>query len=80
MITFSKPVEVWENYAELKDREVAFRETQSRTETYLTETGYQEFQIRPALDLRIAPAPDSEPENLSFDWDIIEFTESYVVI
>ena len=30
--------------------------------------------------MQIAPAPDSEPESLSFDWNIIEYTESYVVI
>lgn len=30
--------------------------------------------------MAIAPAPDSEPETLSFDWEIIEYTESYVVI
>ena len=27
LIVFSTPIEIWENYAELKDREVAFRET-----------------------------------------------------
>lgn len=53
---------------------------QSRTETYLTEDGYQDFQIRPALDLQIAPAPDSEPEALAFNWEIVEYTEYYVVI
>ena len=64
----------------MKEEEVAFRSVKSRTETYLTESGYQEFEIRPAIDLRITPAPDSQPEKLNFDWNIIEFTESYVVI
>ena len=68
-----------EEYANLKEKEVAFKKLQSRTETYLTETGFQDFEIRPALDIQIAPAPDSDPEKLSFDWEIIEFTETYCV-
>lgn len=80
-ISFSQPLAVPEEYTEIKDSEVAFfRSTQSRTETYLTEDGYVDFEIRPALDLQIAPAPDSEPEALQFDWDIVEYKESYVVI
>ena len=39
-ITFSQPIEIWENYGDLKDEEVAFRSAESRTETYLTEFGY----------------------------------------
>ena len=46
----------------------------------MTETGYVDFEIRPALDINVKPAPDSEPEKLEFDYEIIEFTESYVVI
>ena len=30
-----------------REKEVAFRSTQARTETYLTENGYQDFEIRP---------------------------------
>lgn len=30
--------------------------------------------------MKIAPAPDSEPESLAFDWEIVEYEESYVVI
>ena len=47
---------------------------------FLTEDGYDEFKIRPAIDLQIVPSVDSQPENLSFGWDIIEFTESYIII
>ena len=43
---------------------------------FLTEDGYNEFQIRPAIDLQIVPSLDSQPEKLSFGWDITEFTES----
>ena len=51
-ISFSQPLEVPSEYSDIKDSEVAFiRNTQSRTETYLTEDGYVDFEIRPALDL-----------------------------
>ena len=51
-ISFSQPLAVPEQYTDIKDSEVAFyRSTQSRTETYLTEDGYVDFEIRPALDL-----------------------------
>ena len=80
-IKFSAPLRVPEEYASYKDKEVAFRRsTEARTETYLADDGYQDFEIRPSIEMKIAPAPDSEPESLHFDWEIIEFTESYVVI
>ena len=79
-LTFSTDMQIPEDFNNLKNEEVAFKKLQSRTETYLTETGYQDFEIRPALDIQIAPAPDSEPEKLSFDWEIVEFTEKYCII
>jgi len=80
-IKFSVPLQVPPDWQGFKDKEVAFRRsTQSRTETYLGDDGYQDFEIRPSIDMKIAPAPDSEPESLAFDWEIVEYEESYVVI
>jgi len=79
-IAFSAALQVPDDFQQVKEQEVALRSGASRTETYLTDTGYVDFQIRPALDLQIAPADSSEPEKLSFDWEIIEYTEYYVVI
>ena len=39
-ISFSGPIQVPANMQDVKNSEVALRSTQSRTETYLTDTGY----------------------------------------
>ena len=79
-LRFSQPLQVPEDMQKVKDSQVAFRNTQARKETYLTNEGYEDFTIRPSLELQIAPAPDSDPETLSFDWEVLEYTESYVLI
>ena len=51
-VAFSQPIKVPADYkTKVENSEVALRTAESRTETYLTENGYQDFQIRPSLDL-----------------------------
>ena len=51
-ISFSQPLAPLPDINKVKEAEVALkRSTKSRTETYLTDTGYQDFEIRPSLDL-----------------------------
>ena len=54
-IKFDKKLKVPDNYKVIEDSEVALRFMQAeiRNETYMTERGYREFQIRPALELHV---------------------------
>ena len=67
----------WQN---IKDREVAFdprlrsrRQLKERTETLLTETGYVDFKIRPAVEFNIIGSDTGNQKNIDFDWMIEDF-------
>ena len=51
-----------------------------RNETYMTKTGYKQFQIRPALELHAQPSQGQDPDKLEFTWEIVEFRETEVKI
>ena len=57
-IKFNKKLKVPSNYKVIEDSEVALRFMQAdvRNETYMTKTGYKQFQIRPALELHAQPS------------------------
>ena len=59
----------WEN---IKDREVAFapefRRLEERTETLLTDTGFVDFTIRPALEFNIVGSDTGAVKDIGFDW------------
>lgn len=63
-IRFSKKMRVPEKYKNIEDSEVALRwlnaqgNVEGKNETYLTGTGFSDFEIRPALDLKVIPADD----------------------
>ena len=66
----------------LTDSRVALRLTQAiseneiTTETYLTDEGYADFQIRNAIEVNMAPSDATEdPIQVDFSWEIISFTE-----
>jgi len=45
---------------------------------YLTETGYDTFEIRDAIEVKMLPSDSVEDEeaiNIDFSWEIISFTE-----
>jgi len=67
------PANLTANLTRIKDEEVALRKLAARTETYLTESGYRDFDIRPALELEVIPSGASEPHKLDFEWELIEF-------
>ena len=68
--------EGWEN---IHNREVAFdprgrRRLTERTETLLTDTGFVDFIIRPALDVQIEDMETGKVrEDIEFDWKITDF-------
>ena len=66
----------------LTDSRVALRLTQAiteneiTTESYLTDEGYADFQIRNAIEVNMAPSDATEdPIEVDFSWEIISFTE-----
>jgi len=84
-ISFSRPIKVPEKYRKIQNSEVALRwltaqgNVESRKETYLTGEGQVDFEIRPALDLKVVPAEEGvKPEQIDFEWDFKSFTESSV--
>ena len=79
-IKFDKKLRVPDKYKKIETEEVALRFASARNETYLTMQGYKDFQIRPALELQIQPSETQEAENLDFTWEIVEFTDTQVVI
>ena len=67
------------NFQNLADNKVALRKTQAvGFEEYLTESGYDTFEIRDAIEVKMLPADsveDAEAINIDFSWEIISFTE-----
>jgi len=61
---------------ELVDKKVALRwMAASYNETYLTPDGYRDFEIRPAIELTMDLAPDSNATASKFVYNITNFTE-----
>ena len=78
-ISFSEKMNVPANYQNLADNKVALRKTQAiGFEEYLTESGYDTFEIRDAIEVKMLPSDsveDAEAINIDFSWEIISFTE-----
>ena len=46
----------------------------------MTEEGYQEFDIKPALEFSVVDSSSKQERQVEFDWEIIEFNEENVKI
>ena len=46
----------------------------------MTEEGYQEFDIKPALEFSVVDSSSKQERQVEFDWEIIEFNEEDVKI
>jgi len=86
-IRFDRPLKPPARVKAVEDSQVALRWLQAegnilpKNETYLIGEGYTQFEIRPALDLRIIPATDGlAPEDIDFTWEIVAFRENEVQI
>ena len=81
-IKFNKKLKIPPNYKVIEDSEVALRFMQAevRNETYMTKSGYKQFQIRPALELHAQASEGQDPDKLDFTWEIVEFRETEVKI
>lgn len=61
-IGFTQKMKIPKDLKALNDQKVALRWTQSNdktVETYMTQDGYRDFDIRPAVDLKLSPSTDS---------------------
>lgn len=70
------------NLNSLLESKVALRLTQAvtenevSTETYLTDEGYGEFEIRNAIEVNMSPSDATEePVKIDYSWEIVSFTE-----
>lgn len=71
--------------SQLEGTEVAIRQLQSvdptpRTETYLTQQGYIDYQIRKGLDISIVDDESGETQNVDFKWEIVSIVGEDVEI
>ena len=51
-----------------------------RTETLLTDTGYVDFKIRPAVEFNIIGGDSGALKNIDFEWKIAEFEPDYMLV
>jgi hypothetical protein len=53
-----------------------------KNETLLIGDGFKDFEIRPALDLKVFPAEEGgiTPQDIAFTWEIVSFKENEVKI
>ena len=83
IIAFTTEVDLAEQN-EIKNTEVAVvpkRTLQGdRTETLLTEEGYRQFDIKPALEFSVIDSVTEKEINVDFEWEIIEFAKDHVKI
>jgi len=79
-IGFDRALKLPANITAVRDKEVALRWLASRTETYLLDDGYKDFDIRPALELQVEPGDDSDPYFLEFTWELLDFTEKEITV
>lgn len=82
-IGFTQKMKIPKDLKALNDQKVALRWTHSdakTVETYMTQDGYRNFDIRPAVDLKLSPSTDSEAGASGFQYEIVGFTESEMVI
>jgi hypothetical protein len=62
-IGFTSPMKVPKDLKALNDKKVALRWNQANDkETYMTPDGYREFEVRPAVDVRLNLSSDSDQE------------------
>ena len=80
-IRFNTPMIV-PDVSNLLDNKVALRITKAVSENeisqaqYLTESGIGEFEIRSAIEVRMASSDTSDaPIDIDFSWEITSFTE-----
>ena len=46
----------------------------------MTEQGYQDFDIKPALEFSVVDSTTKEERQVEFDWEIVEFKENIAKI
>ena len=46
----------------------------------MTDTGYVDFKIRPAVEFNIKGGDSGTLKNIDFDWDIVEFEPDYMMV
>ena len=78
-VGFTSKMKVPKDLSALNNQKVALRWTQSSKETYMTKDGYRDFDIRPAVDLKLNPSPDSTG-NQDFSYEIISMTPNDMTI
>lgn len=72
-------MQVPDNFKKLTEQQVALRITQAVSfEEYLTDSGYDTFEIRDAIEVSMIPADALEGQEaikIDFSWEVISFTE-----
>jgi hypothetical protein len=46
----------------------------------MTPDGYREFEVRPAVDVRLALSPDSDQSGQDYTYEIVGMTENEMII